>query len=106
MKDQVDALVSKGVKAASLDSTLTAERSSWVKSEVMSGNLKILYVAPERYVPCSSSGVGTNYDRLNNESFITMMSRVKISLLAVDESHCISQVCPHNGSFPRRNFTN
>ncbi|KAL6309884.1 ATP-dependent DNA helicase [Sparassis latifolia] len=76
MKDQVDALVRRGVKAANLDSTLTADRAAWVKGEVLSGAMKILYVAPER---------------LNNESFITMMKRVKISLLAVDESHCISQ---------------
>ncbi|KAJ8595948.1 ATP-dependent DNA helicase, partial [Rhizopogon salebrosus TDB-379] len=76
MKDQVDALVSRGVKAANLDSTLDAARSSWVKEEVISGRLKLLYVAPER---------------LNNEGFIAMMSHVKISLLAIDESHCISQ---------------
>ncbi|KAG2154770.1 ATP-dependent DNA helicase [Suillus clintonianus] len=76
MKDQVDALVDRGVKAANLDSTLDAERSAWVKEEVISGRLKLLYVAPER---------------LNNEGFITMMSHVKISLLAIDESHCISQ---------------
>ncbi|OCH96064.1 ATP-dependent DNA helicase [Obba rivulosa] len=76
MKDQVDALVRRGVKAANLDSTLTADRAAWVKSEVLSGALKILYVAPER---------------LNNESFIALMKRVKISLLAIDEAHCISQ---------------
>ncbi|KAG2369391.1 hypothetical protein BDR07DRAFT_1267607 [Suillus spraguei] len=76
MKDQVDALVDRGVKAANLDSTLSADRSTWVKEEVISGRLKLLYVAPER---------------LNNEGFITMISRVKISLLAIDESHCISQ---------------
>ncbi|KAJ6621662.1 ATP-dependent DNA helicase [Mycena sp. CBHHK59/15] len=76
MKDQVDVLVQKNVKAASLDSTLSADKASWVKSEVLSGAMKILYVAPER---------------LNNESFIHMMSQVKISLLAVDEAHCISQ---------------
>ncbi|KAF9244628.1 ATP-dependent DNA helicase [Melanogaster broomeanus] len=76
MKDQVDALVARGVKAANLDSTLDANRSAWVKQEVMSGQIKLLYVAPER---------------LNNEGFISMMSHVKISLLAVDESHCISQ---------------
>ncbi|KAJ7169808.1 P-loop containing nucleoside triphosphate hydrolase protein [Mycena filopes] len=76
MKDQVDVLVKRQVKAASLDSTLTAETSSWVKSEVLSGSMKILYVAPER---------------LNNEGFIQMMGQVKISLLAVDEAHCISQ---------------
>ncbi|KAH7929308.1 ATP-dependent DNA helicase [Leucogyrophana mollusca] len=76
MKDQVDALVARGVKAANLDSTLGADRSAFVKEEVISGRLKLLYVAPER---------------LNNEGFIAMMSHVKISLLAVDESHCISQ---------------
>ncbi|KZT72807.1 ATP-dependent DNA helicase [Daedalea quercina L-15889] len=76
MKDQVDALVNRNVKAASLDSTLTADRATWVKQEVLSGSMKILYVAPER---------------LNNESFIALMRKVKISLLAVDESHCISQ---------------
>ncbi|KAJ7492693.1 ATP-dependent DNA helicase [Mycena latifolia] len=79
MKDQVDVLVERKVKAASLDSTLSAETSSWVKSEVLSGSMKILYVAPER---------------LNNEyseAFVQMMSQVKIALLAVDEAHCISQ---------------
>ncbi|KAI0825027.1 ATP-dependent DNA helicase [Trametes gibbosa] len=76
MKDQVDALVMRGVRAANLDSTQDASRSAWIKNEVLSGSMKILYVAPER---------------LNNESFMTMMRRVKISLLAVDESHCISQ---------------
>ncbi|KAI0033425.1 ATP-dependent DNA helicase [Vararia minispora EC-137] len=76
MKDQVDVLCRRGVKAASLDSTLTPDRAAWVKEEAMSGRMKILYVAPER---------------LNNESFIAMMSQIKISLLAVDESHCISQ---------------
>ena len=48
MKDQVDALVAKGVKAASLDSTQDASRSAWVKNEVITGGMKILYVAPER----------------------------------------------------------
>ncbi|TFY82334.1 hypothetical protein EWM64_g1675 [Hericium alpestre] len=84
MKDQVDALCRKGVKAANLDSTLDGERAAWVKREVMSGDMKILYVAPER---------------LNNEGFIAMMDRVKISLLAVDESHCISQASLWGASF-------
>ncbi|KAJ7900267.1 ATP-dependent DNA helicase [Mycena olivaceomarginata] len=76
MKDQVDVLVQRKVKAASLDSTLTMDMATFVKSEVLSGSMKILYVAPER---------------LNNESFVQMMSQVKIALLAVDEAHCISQ---------------
>lgn len=50
MKDQVDALVNLGVKAASLDSTQGLERSAWVKDEVLNGNMKILFVAPERCV--------------------------------------------------------
>ncbi|KAG6912027.1 hypothetical protein DXG01_000275 [Tephrocybe rancida] len=76
MKDQVDALVGRGVKAANLDSTLSLSQTNFVKEEILSGSLKMLYVAPER---------------LNNEGFINMMSRVNISLLAVDEAHCISQ---------------
>lgn len=48
MKDQVDGLVSRGVKAANMDSSLSADRMSWVRSEVLSGAMKILYVAPER----------------------------------------------------------
>ena len=48
MKDQVDALVARGVKAANLDSTQDASRSAWIKNEVMTGAMKILYVAPER----------------------------------------------------------
>ncbi|CDO75469.1 hypothetical protein BN946_scf184935.g5 [Trametes cinnabarina] len=76
MKDQVDGLVQRGVNAANLDSTQGADRAAWIKQEVLSGSMKILYVAPER---------------LNNEGFIAMMRQVKISLLAVDESHCISQ---------------
>ncbi|TRM60229.1 P-loop containing nucleoside triphosphate hydrolase protein [Schizophyllum amplum] len=67
MKDQVDALVRRGVSAANLDSTLSLERSREVRSQVRDGTLKILYVAPER---------------LNNEGFMNMMSNVKISLLA------------------------
>lgn len=54
----------------------------------------MLYVAPERWKSlsfniCTTEKIST---RLNNESFMELMRRVKISLLAVDESHCISQV--------------
>ncbi|KAJ7585220.1 ATP-dependent DNA helicase [Mycena floridula] len=76
MKDQVDSLRALGVAAANLDSTLGLELTRMVKNDVVDGKLKMLYVAPER---------------LNNEGFIEMMRQVKISLLAVDESHCISQ---------------
>ncbi|TFK57018.1 ATP-dependent DNA helicase [Heliocybe sulcata] len=76
MREQVETLRSLGIKAANLDSTLNIEAYNRVNSEVRSGELKILYVSPER---------------LNNESFMNMIKRVKISLLVVDESHCISQ---------------
>ncbi|KAJ7054134.1 ATP-dependent DNA helicase [Mycena amicta] len=77
MKDQVDALVQRGVAAASLDSSLSMDDASQVKRDVLSGHLKLLYVAPER---------------LNNESFIQLMNQVDIGLLAIDEAHCISQI--------------
>ncbi|KAF8334003.1 ATP-dependent DNA helicase [Cantharellus anzutake] len=76
MKDQVDVLRSKGVQAASLDSSQTVTQSNLVKTSIKEGTLKILYVAPER---------------LNNETFVEMMRSVNISLVAIDESHCISQ---------------
>jgi len=52
MKDQVEVLQSKGVKAAKLDSTLDASESTAVKNGVRTGDLKILYVAPERSIFC------------------------------------------------------
>ncbi|KAF9519866.1 hypothetical protein BS47DRAFT_1002285 [Hydnum rufescens UP504] len=76
MKDQVDVLRAKGVKASNLDSTLSIDEGRAVKESIVNGSLKILYAAPER---------------LNNEGFIQLMRNVTISLLAVDESHCISQ---------------
>jgi superfamily II DNA helicase RecQ len=49
MKDQVEALKRRGVNAAGLDSTLTASEANAVKDSILTGELKILYVAPERY---------------------------------------------------------
>ncbi|KAH8831382.1 ATP-dependent DNA helicase [Flagelloscypha sp. PMI_526] len=72
----VDALNARGVAAANLDSTLDARRAATVKHDVLNGKLKLLYVAPER---------------LNNEGFMELIRQVKVSLLAIDESHCISQ---------------
>lgn len=48
MKDQVDRLCQLGVHAANLDSTLSADRAAFVKREVSTGSMKLLYVAPER----------------------------------------------------------
>jgi ATP-dependent DNA helicase RecQ len=76
MKDQVEALRARGIAAARLDSTLTLEESTAVLESMRSGTLKLLYIAPER---------------LMSESFMERLSRTKISLLAIDESHCISE---------------
>lgn len=76
MKDQVDALRARGIAAARLDSTLTAEETQRVYADLREGKLKLLYVAPER---------------LSGEAFVERLRRAKISLLAIDEAHCISE---------------
>jgi len=76
MKDQIDSLRTHGVPAARLDSTLTADESREIFAAVRSGALRLLYVAPERF---------------NNERFREAMRQIRISLLAVDEAHCISE---------------
>ena len=78
MKDQVDALVKRGIKAAAMDSSLTRERYLRTCDMLQGGELQLLYCAPER---------------LNNEGFVDQMKNVRggIRLLAVDEAHCISE---------------
>ena len=101
MKDQVEVLQRKGVKAANLDSTLDVSEARAVKDGVRTGDLKILYVAPERSGICFNNLFSVSHHifiyRLNNEGFLELMKHVRISLLAVDEAHCISQV----GDFAR-----
>ena len=78
MKDQVDALLRLGVRAAALDFSKSREQYLEICDWLREGTLKILYVAPER---------------LNNEGFIEQMRTVRggIRLVAVDEAHCISE---------------
>ena len=76
MKDQVDALRRRGIAAARLDSSLSVEESRQVLADLSAGVLKLLYVAPER---------------LSGEAFMNRLRRVNISLLAIDEAHCISE---------------
>jgi len=76
MKDQVDVLVERGIAAARLDSTLETAEVARVYESILSGTLKLLYVAPERFV---------------SETFVAKIKRAKISLLAIDEAHCISE---------------
>ena len=76
MKDQIDFLHRRGIPAARLDSTLTFEEVREVSRRMASGELKLLYVAPERF---------------NNERFLAELGRTPIALFAVDEAHCISE---------------
>ena len=76
MKDQIDFLVGKGVRAARLDSSLSAEESRQVWDDLWQGELKLLYVAPERFA---------------SERFLQRLRRATISLMVIDEAHCISE---------------
>ena len=76
MKDQVDRLVAKGVAAARLDSTLGAEEYGEVVARLLGGELKLLYVSPEK---------------LGNAEFRKLLKGVALSMIAVDEAHCISE---------------
>src|ERR1700694_5481552 len=76
MKDQIDYLQGRGIAAARLDSSLSANEARQVNDGLRSGSLRILYVAPERF---------------NNERFLNDLQRTRIALFAVDEAHCISE---------------
>jgi ATP-dependent DNA helicase RecQ len=76
MKDQVDALTARGIPAAFVNSTLTAGEVSDRMARAVRGDVKLLYVAPERF------DLGTTAERLRDAG---------VSLLAVDEAHCISE---------------
>lgn len=76
MKDQVENLQKKGIKAACIVAGMTTEQQSNVFTNCLYGGLKLLYVSPER---------------LNSWLFIDAIKRIKVSLIAVDEAHCISQ---------------
>jgi len=75
MKDQVDGLIECGVAAARLDSSLSPEEQGDVLAKVRSGGLKLLYVSPERLV---------------TDSFMSLLHEIELSLIAVDEAHCVS----------------
>ncbi len=76
MKDQIDSLTRQGVAAARLDSSLERDEVRDVGAQLRSGQLKLLYVAPERF---------------NNERFLSQLADARIALFAVDEAHCISE---------------
>ncbi len=76
MQDQVDALLQLGVKAAFLNSTLDAGEAQAVERKLLSGELDLLYVAPER---------------LLTPRFLDLLRRSNLALFAIDEAHCVSQ---------------
>jgi len=76
MKDQVDGLKIGGIKAEFLNSSLTAMEINRIQAEVVAEKIKLLYVAPERLVL---------------PQFLMFLKKIKISLIAVDEAHCISE---------------
>ena len=76
MKDQVNALTSQGVRAAYLNRSLTDKQFDKALDNMASGVYRIVYVAPER---------------LKSISFMNVAKRLNISLIAVDEAHCVSQ---------------
>ena len=76
MKDQVDALVDKGLAATLINSTVSHVEQRHRIDRMVRGDYKLVYVAPERF---------------RAESFVSAMRGVKVGLLAIDEAHCLSQ---------------
>ncbi len=76
MKNQVDQLNAYGVNARFLNSTLSKGEITRLKKDCISGQVKLLYVAPES---------------LNKEENIEFLKKVKVSFVAIDEAHCISE---------------
>lgn len=76
MKDQVDALKQKGINAEFLNSSISFYEQKRIEEKALRGELKLLYVAPERFA---------------NEHFQSVLDDLKVSLIAIDEAHCISQ---------------
>ena len=76
MKDQVDALMEKGVAATLINSSLSHSEQRERIDRMLRGDYKLVYVAPERF---------------RSEGFVAAMREVKVGLLAIDEAHCLSQ---------------
>lgn len=76
MKDQVDQLITNGIEAAYLNSTQSIEEQQQVEQKALSGQLKLLYLSPEKVM---------------TQGFFQFISLCKISFIAVDEAHCVSQ---------------
>ena len=76
MRDQVENLAGKGIPCARLDSTTTAEEAEQTHAGILSGELKLLYLSPER---------------LAEPAMLNLLKKTSVALVAVDEAHCISE---------------
>lgn len=76
MHDQIDSLKQHGISADFINSSLTQQEYSEIRYRLRQGGVKLLYIAPER---------------LENQFFVNEISRLPISMIAVDEAHCVSQ---------------
>ncbi len=76
MQDQVQQLCQNGVKAAFVNSSLTAEQNRAIESQAINGEIDMLYMAPERLVSASGQ---------------QLLSQINVALFAIDEAHCVSQ---------------
>ncbi|MBM9447139.1 DNA helicase RecQ [Staphylococcus ureilyticus] len=76
MKDQVDQLKAMGIRAAYLNSSLTQKQQKDIQTQLKSGEIQFLYVAPERF---------------DNANFMRLLQQLDIHLVAFDEAHCISK---------------
>ena len=76
MKDQVDQLLTNGIEAGYLNSSQTLEEQRAIEQKALSGQLKLLYLSPEKVM---------------TQGFYHFISHCKISFIAVDEAHCVSQ---------------
>jgi ATP-dependent DNA helicase RecQ len=76
MKNQVDQMTAFGINAQFLNSTLNKSEMNRVKTDVLSGECRLLYIAPES---------------LTKEDNLTFLKKAKLSFIAVDEAHCISE---------------
>lgn len=76
MKDQVDSLIANGIPATFINSSLSLSEVRKRIEEIKNGKYKLVYIAPERFY---------------NKEFVNLLQEIKISLVAIDEAHCISE---------------
>jgi ATP-dependent DNA helicase RecQ len=76
MKDQVNGLLARNIPAACINSSMSSQEQYAVMDQLRRGEIKIVYIAPERF---------------RNQGFLRAMEGINVSLMAVDEAHCLSQ---------------